>query len=144
MRVRPVVLSGPGAPPDETPLSWLTVTEHAAPHHDHAPAPAPAEIRAGDEDAAGRGCCSDSPAARERQARARRLVVLSGVAGLAVVAVGLVIGGWLGGALVALVAVGIVATAAGSWSQLSLNDRLMRVAVVVLLIALALVRAFPR
>lgn len=74
----------------------------------------------------------------------RRLVALSGLTGLAVVVVGLVLGGWLGAGLVLLVAAGIVVTLVGSWSRLSLNDRLMRIAVVALLLALALVRAVPR
>lgn len=107
------------------------VTEHA---HTHAP---------GQTDT-GRACCSDGPQAKDRQARARRLVVLSGLVGLGVVILGLVIGGWIGAGLVLLIAAAIALTLAASWTRLSLNDRMMRLAVVVLLVALALVRALPR
>lgn len=69
---------------------------------------------------------------------------MSGAAALAVVVAGLLVGGWIGAALVLLIAAGIAATTLGAWPRLSLNDRLMRVAVVVLLVALAVVRAFPR
>lgn len=123
------------APRSVTRLCWGTVTEHA---HQHLSPPATSDA------AESRACCGDSPEAAQRQARARRLVVLSGVCALAVVAIGLIVGGWLGASLVGGVAVGIAVTAAGSWSRLSLNDRLLRVAVVLLLIALALVRAVPR
>lgn len=109
------------------------MTEHAHPHP-----PVASDV------GAGRACCGDSPEAAQRQAQARRLVVLSGVTALVVVAIGLIVGGWLGAVLVGLVAVGIAGTAARSWSRLSLNDRLLRVAVLLLLIALALVRAIPR
>lgn len=89
-------------------------------------------------------CCSDTPERRARLTRARRLVVVSGLVGVAIVLVGVVIGGWVGAALIGAIAGGIAVTAIGSWSRLSLNDRLMRVAVVLFLIAVALVRAFPR
>lgn len=107
------------------------MTEHA---HTHAPGQADT----------GRACCSDAPEAKDRQARARRLVVISGLVGLGAVVLGLVVGGWFGAGLVLLIAAAIALTLAGSWTRLSLNDRMMRLAVVVLLVALALVRALPR
>lgn len=72
------------------------------------------------------------------------MVVIVGLAALALAIIGLVLGGWAGAVLVFAIAGGIAATLAGSWPRLSLNDRLMRVAVTVLLVGLALVRAIPR
>lgn len=98
----------------------------------------------GGDQAAGSGCCSDGPQAHARASRARRLVAISGLVGLAVTVLGLAMGGWAGAALVALVAAGIAQPLVTGWGRLSLNDRLLRIAVVTLLVGLAVVRALPR
>lgn len=122
-----------GTPRRDPGLGWGLVSEHAGqPTHTHTHADA------------NRGCCGDSPAAQEREVRARRLGAATAIAALAVAVLGVVIGGWVGATLVLLVAGGIATTLLSSWSRLSLNERLMRVAVVLLLVALALVRAIPR
>lgn len=90
-------------------------------------------------------CCGGGGAAEATPLQQeRRAVVITGLVGVAVALAGLVIGGWVGFALVALVAAGIAAALARSWPRLSRNDRLIRLAVVVLLVGLALVRAMPR
>lgn len=70
--------------------------------------------------------------------------MITGLIGVAVTLAGLIIGGWVGFVMVALVAAGIGAALARSWPRLSRNDRMIRLAVAVLLVGLALVRAFPR
>ena len=63
---------------------------------------------------------------------------------LGALAIGLWLGGPVGGGLVlAVAAVMIVAVAVG-WRVLTVPERLLRVAVAVLVLALALVRLFPR
>ncbi|MEP7161580.1 MAG: hypothetical protein ABI746_10820, partial [Dermatophilaceae bacterium] len=90
------------------------------------------------------GCCGGEADAAASLSQARKTVVATGVIGLALALTGLILGGWVGFLLVAVVAAGIGSALARSWSRLSANDRLIRLAVLALLAALALVRALPR
>ncbi|WP_162872812.1 hypothetical protein [Austwickia chelonae] len=89
-------------------------------------------------------CCSDPSESVRRRARAQRLVAVAGASGLAVVVVGLVVGGWPGAVVVGLFITGLLVHLVRSWRWIGLNDKLIRIAVVALLAALAVVRAFPR
>ncbi|WP_074788444.1 hypothetical protein [Austwickia chelonae] len=89
-------------------------------------------------------CCSDPSESDRRRARTQRLVALAGASGLVVVLLGLVVGGWPGAVVVGLFVAGIVLHLVHSWRWLGLNNKLIRIAVIVLLTALAVVRAVPR
>ncbi len=117
-------------------------------------APGACEAAAGCGDASGATCapaadataCCGGGGATESAPlqQERRAVVITGLVGVAVALAGLVIGGWVGFALVTAVAAGIGAALMRSWARLSRNDRMIRLAVVALLVGLALVRAIPR
>ena len=89
-------------------------------------------------------CCGGGQRDPGSLTQERRAIVVTGLVGVAVTLAGLVIGGWVGFAMVALVAAGIAAALARSWPRLSRNDRMIRLAVLLLVLALALIRAVPR
>ncbi len=89
-------------------------------------------------------CCGGEADAATSLSQARRVVVVTGLIGLTLSLAGLILGGWVGFILVAAVSVGIGSALARAWPRLSTNDRWIRVAVLTLLLALALVRALPR
>lgn len=93
-------------------------------------------------------CCSDPDAARalqaERAARLRRATVISAALALAVVVVGIVLGGYVGAALLLLVAMSVLATLVRPSTPMPLTDRMLRLAIAVLLVGVAVVRAVPR
>lgn len=89
-------------------------------------------------------CCGGEADAATSLSQARRAVVVTGLIGLALSIAGLILGGWVGFVLVAAVAAGIGSALARTWSRLSTNDRWIRLAMLTLLLALAVVRALPR
>lgn len=123
------------------------MSDPSAPSAHVTPSDAPA---AGHTHSAG-GCCSDgaAPAPLSRSDRAiatldRLPRAATALVVVALVVVGLLVGGPVGAVIAGLGIACLAAILALTWSRITLPERALRLAVLVFLIGLTIVRALPR